>query len=127
MGPWPALSQDNCWLRQERFVLVFYFPRHTHVSAQQRLVDCSLSVSRSPDRIGPSLHRFGVAHQTSLRSLLTVMSSSNSPHLGEAGRLFRVLVTAPQDRFYRSIRADGIASSQKGAIPLSTIKSDSLA
>ena len=74
-----------------------------------------------------SLHRFGVAHQTSLRSLLTVMSSSNSPHLGEAGRLFRVLVTAPQDRFYRSIRADGIASSQKGAIPLSTVKSDSLA
>src|ERR1700722_4271505 len=53
MAPWPALSPDNCSLRQVRFVLVFYFPRHTHVSAQQRLVDCSLSVSRSPDRIGP--------------------------------------------------------------------------
>ena len=53
MGPWPALSPDNCWFRQERFVLVFYFPKHTHVPAQQRLVDCSLSVSRSPDRLGP--------------------------------------------------------------------------
>src|ERR1700729_3746162 len=33
----------------------------------------------------------------SARSLLTMMSSSNSPHLGEAGRLFRVSITAAQD------------------------------
>ena len=44
--------------RQERFVLVFYFPEHTHLSAQQRLADCTRgcyrpSVSRSPDRLGP--------------------------------------------------------------------------
>src|SRR5271157_6283869 len=44
-----------------------------------------------------SLHRLGVAHQTSLRSLLTMMSSSNSPQLGEAGRLFRDSITAVQD------------------------------
>jgi len=44
-----------------------------------------------------SLHRPGVAHQTSLRSLLTMMSSSNSPHLGEADRLFRVSINAAQD------------------------------
>jgi len=29
MAPWPALSPDNCWLRQERFVLVFYFPKRS--------------------------------------------------------------------------------------------------
>src|ERR1700751_5058072 len=44
-----------------------------------------------------SLHLFGFFPQTSLRSLLTMMSSSNSPHLGEAGRLFRDSITAMQD------------------------------
>src|SRR6201987_3835805 len=44
-----------------------------------------------------SLHLFGFFPQTSLRSLLTMMNSSNSPHLGEAGRLFRDSITAMQD------------------------------
>jgi len=40
------------------FVLFFCFSEHTRLSAQQRLVDCTrgfyrLSVSRSPDRLGP--------------------------------------------------------------------------
>jgi hypothetical protein len=35
-----------------------------------------------------SLHRLGVAHQTSLRSFQTMMMYSNSPQLGEAGSLF---------------------------------------
>jgi len=58
----------------------FFFPFHVH-----------------PTGSAHSFHRPGVAHQTSLRSLLTMMSSSNSPHLGEAGRLFRDLITAMQD------------------------------
>src|ERR1700693_4984480 len=57
-----------------------FFPLHVHPT-------CSAH----------SLHRLGVAHQTSLRSLLTMMSSSNSPQLREAGRLFRDSITAEQD------------------------------
>src|ERR1700722_18465898 len=57
--------------------------------------DCSLAFLLTGS--AHSLHRFGVVHQTSLRSLLTMMSSSNSPHLGEAGRLFRDSITAMQD------------------------------
>ena len=43
------------------------------------------------------IHRLGVAHQTSLRSLWTMMIYSNSPRLGEAGNLISLPVTALQD------------------------------
>jgi hypothetical protein len=66
------------------------------------MVDCSRDSCFFPFHVhttgsAHSLHRFGVPHQTSLRSLLTMMSSSNSPHFGEADRLFRAPITAEQD------------------------------
>src|SRR4029077_3123735 len=42
----------------------YFFPFHVH-----------------PTGSAHSVHHFGVAHQTSLRSLQTMMSSSNSPQL----------------------------------------------
>jgi hypothetical protein len=44
-----------------------------------------------------SLHQLGVAHQTSLQSLWTMMMYSNSLQLREAGSLFSCPVTSPQD------------------------------
>src|ERR1700675_1230746 len=43
------------------------------------------------------VHRFGVAHQTSLQSLRTMMSYSNSLPFREAGSLISFAVTASQD------------------------------
>src|SRR6202008_4610177 len=63
-----------------------------------------------------SLHRFGVAHQTSLRSLQTMMSSSNSPHLGEAGRLFRDSITAMQDHVLKQAFPHGYHRASVAAV-----------
>src|SRR5271169_6720681 len=87
------------------FCLSFCFSRahpYFRAAALRCLVDCSPDFYFFPFHVHPtdsahSLHPLGVAHQTSLRSLLTMMSSSNSPPLGEAGRLFRDPITAAQD------------------------------
>ena len=72
----------------------FAFPEHTRWSAQLRMVDCSRVFYVFPFHVhstssAHSLLRLGVAHCASLRSLRTMMSSLNSSHLGEAGRLLR--------------------------------------
>ena len=55
----------------------------------------------SPSNLTPlvpcHLHQLGVAHQTSLQSLWTMMMYSNSLQLREAGSLFSCPVTSPQD------------------------------
>jgi len=68
------------------------FPRRV-IRGNRRSLSFLSSLSARPALI----HRFGVAHQTSLRSLGTMMISSNSPRFREAGDLFKWPVTARQD------------------------------
>src|SRR5713226_7899552 len=86
-------------------VFCFSSFKHTPTSAQTRALtghefrrDRRSLASMSNLITRPVLtHRLGVAHQTSLRSLWTMMIYSNSPRLGEAGSLISLPVTALQD------------------------------
>ena len=76
-----------------KFLLLHYTPVHRrgrilcseHLARVSALFSCSNRIARSA-----ALHRFGVAHQTCLRSLTTMMTFSNSlPMWREAGSLIR--------------------------------------
>jgi hypothetical protein len=71
--------------RFKRFYSYFFGPR-THPSYRTRIASLWLRSSTClchPNQLGPfPLHRFGVAHQTSLRSRSTMMSYAISPQGG---------------------------------------------
>src|SRR5271155_3597984 len=72
----PTVSRD--------FISYFFCPR-THLPHGTRIAFQWLRCSHPchPNSLGPfSLHRFGVAHQTSLRSRSTMMSYAISPQGG---------------------------------------------
>src|ERR1700752_5130585 len=81
------------------------FPHeHTRATARMRFFcwtgnfPSSAYDSCSPYSLGPcAIHRYGVAHQPSLRSLRTMMSYANSLAFREAGSLISFAVTAAQD------------------------------
>jgi hypothetical protein len=77
----------------------YFFPFHVHLTGSAH-----------------SLHHFGVA-QTSIRSLQTMMSSSNSPQLGETGRLFRDPITAAQDHVLKQAFPHGHHRSSVATVP----------
>ena len=60
----------------------YFFCARTHLSHGTRIASLWLRCFTcvTPNQLGPfPLHRFGVAHQTSLRSRSTMMSYANSP------------------------------------------------
>ena len=64
-------------LRQECFFFCFAVLEHTPILAETAFKP--LSVHVHPTGSAHLFHRFGVTHQTSLRSFQTMMSSSNFP------------------------------------------------
>src|ERR1700678_2123174 len=71
----PAVSRD--------FILIFSVHEHTFPTARgSRLHGCLVSLVSPPLARAVLLHRFGVAHQTSLRSRSTMMSYAISPQGG---------------------------------------------
>jgi hypothetical protein len=127
LGRDPLLHISNDDGRVKRnFPRFFFVPAHPSAGAT---APCCLSFSLlvQPARSARLTHQLGLAHQTSLRSLRTMMIYSNSPHLGEAGSPFKPPVTAPQDHcanqaslhgHYRSsaatVRGDRTLGNQSG-------------